>query len=563
MARIENRSRFIVTVKNRGDLSKTFPFDATDAVKAYIADLTAQKFKPKASRLNDTYLVRFRAVGHPDMNLTVGSEEEAAELEQRIESERRTGLFIDYTKGWKYSFADLMARYLRDEAPRQASFEVLGYKINALLEDCGLPRIDLGEVMAAHPNPHPKLRNWKPRKTTGKTVRTPSVSNHWMRKRFAELKPDDINDYIDDRCQAVEESTVDRELDIFSAVCRIAIDTWRIPVEKSPMVGVNRPRYFNERDRRLKPDEEQRLLAAARAEDGKLSLACRLEELITEEREASDEAHTVYRRKKIVQAARETYMDDAKATVVHVPLLETFVHFQLMTGARRGETLSLTWANVDLDEQTAFLPETKNGRPRKLPLRSALVRLLADLPRDDDRVFPITPESLRKAWGRMCEAAGLVGDRELRIHDLRHEAISRVADAGGRSEGGFSLVDLQAFSGHRDTRMLLRYAHLCAKGLAKRLDAAFGDDPKEIAHRGVRRLKKGATLTLAEVIKADGRVRGVRRRKKAVKLPLAEVVKADGHATAEATPANDSQAKPEPLAFPVIVDPFADERLAA
>ena len=102
MARIENRSRFIVTVKNRGDLSKTFPFDATDAVKAYIADLTAQKFKPKASRLNDTYLVRFRAVGHPDMNLTVGSEEEAAELEQRIESERRTGLFIDYTKGWKY-----------------------------------------------------------------------------------------------------------------------------------------------------------------------------------------------------------------------------------------------------------------------------------------------------------------------------------------------------------------------------------------------------------------------------------------------------------------------------
>lgn len=90
MARIENRSRFIVTVKNRGDLSKTFPFDATDAVKAYIADLTAQKFKPKASRLNDTYLVRFRAVGHPDMNLTVGSEEEAAELEQRIESERHT-----------------------------------------------------------------------------------------------------------------------------------------------------------------------------------------------------------------------------------------------------------------------------------------------------------------------------------------------------------------------------------------------------------------------------------------------------------------------------------------
>lgn len=539
MARIENRSRFTVTVRNRGDLTKTFPFDATEAVAAYIGELKALKLKPKASRLNDTYLVRFRTVGHPEMAVTVRSEEEAAEVEQRIEAERRSGLFIDYTKGWKYSFADLLVRYLREEAPRQASFEVLGYKINALLEDSGMPRLDLGEVLAAHPNLNPKLRNWRPRKATGKAVRTPSVSNHWMRKSFAEVMPEDINDYTDDRCQSVEESTVDRELDIFSAVCRIAIDTWRIPVAKSPMDGVKRPRYFNERDRRLKPAEEQRLLAAARAEDAKLSLARRLEELMADERDASDQACTTYRRKKIVQAARQAYMDEANATVEHVPLLETFVQFQLMTGARRGETLSLTWANVDFDEQTAFLPETKNGRPRKLSLRSSLVRLLADLPRNRDCVFPITPEGLRKAWGRMCEAAGLVGDSDLRIHDLRHEAISRVADAGGRAEGGFSLVDLQAFSGHRDTRMLLRYAHLCAKGLAKRLDAAFGDDPKEVAHRGVRRLKKGADLTLASIIKAGG----------------------DGAAAVAS--ANDGPVTPDALAFPAIVDPFADARRAA
>lgn len=213
-----------------------------------------------------------------------------------------------------------------------------------------------------------------------------------------------------------------------------------------------------------------------------------------------------------------------------------------MTGARRGETLSLTWANVDLDEQTAFLPETKNGRSRKLSLRMALVRLLQGLPRDGDRVFPVTPEGLRKAWARMCEAAGLVGDHELRIHDLRHEAISRVADAGGRSTEsngavGFSLVDLQAFSGHRDTRMLLRYAHLCARGLAKRLDAAFGDDPKEVAHRGVRRLKKGAGVTMTEIVKAG--------------------------AMDESDSANDSPATLDALDFPTIVDPFAEERRAA
>lgn len=538
MAYIENRSRFKVTVHNRGDLTRTFPFDAQEAVKAYVGELKLQKYKPKASRLNDAYLVRFRTTGYADMNLTVESEEEAVELEQRIEAERRRGLFIDYTKGWKFTFGDLLARYLREEAPRQASFEVLGYKINALLEDSGLCRLDLSEVLAGHPNPHSKLRNWTPRKATGKAVRTPSASNQWIRKRFAELMPDDINDYIDDRCQSVAEATVDRELDIFSAVCRIAIDTWRIPVAKSPMDGVKRPRYFNERDRRLKQSEEEQLLAAARAEDAKLSLARRLEELMAKEREASDQAGTTYRRKKIVQGARQSYMDEAKATVVHLPLLETFVHFQLMTGARRGETLSLTWANVDLDEQTGYLPETKNGRPRKLPLRSALVHLLRALPRDSAKVFTVSVAGLRKAWSRMCEAAHLVGHNELRIHDLRHEAISRVADAGGRSEGGFSLVDLQAFSGHRDTRMLLRYAHLCARSLAKRLDSAFGDDSQTVEHHGVRRLKRGATVTLAEIVDASSTV------------PPKQ-------------PANDSNAAIETLEFPVIIDPFIPERLAA
>ena len=527
MARIENRSRFKVTVQNRGDLARTFPFSAKAAVTAYIAELRADEFKPKVSRVGDSFCVRFRMTGFPDMNLTVGTEQEAIELEQRIDGERRRGLFIDYAKGWEFSFADLLARYLREEAPRKKSFEFLGYKINAMLEDCGLARIDLGEVHAAHPNPHRALRDWKPRASTGKAMRTPSSSMKWMRKRFAELMPEDIGEYIDDRCQSVEPSTVDREVDIFSAVCGIAIDTWRIPVVKSPMDGVQRPAYFNERDRRLKGDEEARLLAAARAEDAKFSLADRLEELMVEEREASDTAATVYERKNIVKSARELHMPAAVASAIHVPMLETLLHFQLMTGARRGETLSLTWNNVDLDHQTAYLPETKNGRPRKLPLRSALVEMLKQLPRDGTQVFVIGVDGLRKAWARICEAAGLVGADELRLHDLRHEAISRVADAGGRAVGGFSLVDLQAFSGHRDTRMLLRYAHLCAQSLAKRLDAAF-EDGEMVGHHGARRLKRGASVTLSQVVNESAGSRAEDR----------------------------DQAEDGTLSFPAIIDPF-------
>ncbi|MBS0325907.1 MAG: site-specific integrase [Proteobacteria bacterium] len=174
--------------------------------------------------------------------------------------------------------------------------------------------------------------------------------------------------------------------------------------------------------------------------------------------------------------------------------MEAFVQFQLMAGPRRGETLDLTWARLDFDAQTAFIPLTKNGRTRKLSLRSDLLDLLERLPRTDGRVFPIGVDALAAAWKRICVTAGV---EDLHIHDLRHEAISRVAELGDGTPGsGFGLVELQAFSGHRDTRMLLRYAHLCASRMARRLDEAFAKAP---VHKGRRRLGGGSEVKVANL----------------------------------------------------------------
>ncbi|MEQ6433698.1 site-specific integrase [Comamonas sp. w2-DMI] len=499
MASIENRSKVQVSIKNRDDLTKTFEYSADKAIKAYVEHLKAQGYKPKLASLNNHYAIRARQVGYPDQCLYASSEVEALELKQRIESERRRGIVIDYGLARRTTFADLLIRYLHEEAPRHKSFEVEGYKINAVLEDAGLPREDMAAILAAHPNPHPKWKGKQMRKPTGAQMREPSEASRFVRKSFADVVPDDFMDYIDERCQMVEASTVDREIDIFAAVCNTAIDMWRIPCAKSPMDGVRRPSYFNERDRRLKGDEETRLLEAAHQEDRARSIALRLEKLMQDEREDANEARTVYKRKKIVKAAREQYQDEAQQSYTHVALLETLIQFLLMTGARRSEALNLTWSRLDLETQTALLPESKNGRARKLSIRTDLVHLLRALPRTDHLVFPISVDGLRKAWARICSLAGLTGDNELRIHDLRHEAISRVAEAGSNTPGGFTLVDLQAFSGHRDTRMLLRYAHLCTQSLAKRLDAAFADSNQITAHHGVRRLKKGAAVTIGDL----------------------------------------------------------------
>ena len=52
---------------------------------------------------------------------------------------------------------------------------------------------------------------------------------------------------------------------------------------------------------------------------------------------------------------------------------------------------------------------------------------------------------------------------ELRIHDLRHEAISRLF------EKGLSVAEVALISGHRDVRQLFRYTHLRAEDLVSKI----------------------------------------------------------------------------------------------
>jgi integrase len=500
MASIENRSHYQVTVKNRDDLTKTFPHNKVEKAEAYCQLLLSQKFKPKLSRLDDHFIVRVREKGIAEQVLHADSLEQAEQIKMTLKVEHGKGMFRDYSKGQNTTLAQAMIRYLWEVAPGNKSFEVEAYKINAMLEDAGLPRQSIAEIVASHPNPCDKVKEMKIRKENGKKMRSePCSATQFILKPIAHIEPDDFTDYVNERCQVVSAATVDRELDIFSAICNVAMKTWRIHLIQHPMDGVKRPAYFNERDRRLKPGEEERLLDAAFEEDEKWSQVFHHDQLVASELQGIEGGPTRYR----LWQTRKQLLSEAQATWVHIPMYECFVQFQLMTGARRGESLSLLWANVDLDAQTAFLPETKNGRPRKLPLRSDLVELLRQLPRTGEYVFEFTNDALRKAWKRMCEHAGLTGEFDILVHDLRHEAISRVAEIGSNTPGGFSLLDLQAFSGHRDVRMLLRYAHLCAQGLAKRLDEAFrAKDPEKQfnSHRGRKRLNPEVKITLKDII---------------------------------------------------------------
>ena len=172
------------------------------------------------------------------------------------------------------------------------------------------------------------------------------------------------------------------------------------------------------------------------------------------------------------------------------PELPQIVRFAVETGMRRGEISSLLRANVDLIKRTAFLPITKNGSSRGVPLSSRAAAIIENQPKlEDGRVFKSQPDTItkafldalrdaRKAYEERLEmylkSEGLrseqVAERiaidsfllDLRFHDLRHEATSRLAEI-------FPLHELTKITGHQDTRMLMRYYHPRAEDLAKKL----------------------------------------------------------------------------------------------
>jgi integrase len=220
---------------------------------------------------------------------------------------------------------------------------------------------------------------------------------------------------------------VNRELTLLSQVISVASKEWGIYVETNPVSQIRRPKENRARCRRLHGDEEQRLLA----------------ELAPTQRSEGGAYQAGGCRNKYVRPV---------------------VILAIETAMRRSELLSMRWVDVHLAERYVRLHDTKNGDARDVPLSSRAIQTLSALsgaPRHaSGRVFPISPEALKKSFGRACERAGI---HDLHFHDLRHEATSRIAE---RLD---NILELSAMTGHKTVQMLRGYYHPRASDLAWRL----------------------------------------------------------------------------------------------
>ena len=144
------------------------------------------------------------------------------------------------------------------------------------------------------------------------------------------------------------------------------------------------------------------------------------------------------------------------------PHIWPIIAFAIETGMRRSEILGLTWENINQEKQLAYLPLTKNGTSREVPLSKKAVQVLSNqrARQDIPTPFPVNANAFRSAWERLRKRADLC---DLRFHDLRHEAISRFF------EMGLSIPEVALISGHKDAKMLFRYTHLRAGNIIAKL----------------------------------------------------------------------------------------------
>lgn len=136
----------------------------------------------------------------------------------------------------------------------------------------------------------------------------------------------------------------------------------------------------------------------------------------------------------------------------------------VLTGLRRGEVCRLRWNDIDKEKRLVMVrdrkhPTEKRGNNQWVPLLGDALEILLRQPQTDERIFPFNAESLGAAYRR---ARGRAGVKNLRLHDMRHEAVSRLF------ERGFSIAEVALVSGHRDWNQLRRYTNLRPESLTQK-----------------------------------------------------------------------------------------------
>ena len=248
------------------------------------------------------------------------------------------------------------------------------------------------------------LRDVTPHKKscdTERIVLQALLKENWVNGTLPLLNAAAIAEYRDKRLAAVKPATLKRQLNIVKHACATAEQEWDWLSPLSLLQRIQLPKNSEHVVKRITADNEHALINAAER--------CRTKNLC------------------------------------HL------ITLAIETGMRRGELLALEWEDIDLERSELLVRRSKNGKSRTIPLPARAHTTLANMKSDCRKpVFPLSANAVRLAFERVRTRAGL---KNIRFHDLRHEAISRLFDRG------LTTPEVALLSGHKTVSQLFRYAH--------------------------------------------------------------------------------------------------------
>jgi len=279
----------------------------------------------------------------------------------------------------------------------------------------GIPKYqELAELHLAHAKLHQRAYS-----ATEMYIRR-HILPKWGKVRLTDIEPRAVSQWLADKlAEGLAPATVEKIRVIMGRSFVLGAEAEMAGTEKNPIRRVPRIRFNNARERFLTTEEAIRLRAAVAESQN--------------------------------------------------PQLKHIVGLLLLTGARVRELLDAKWENVDVARQVWYIPDSKTGKPRHVPLSSAAVAIVEALPRFPGCPWLVpNPEtkkpyvSIQHSFERATRVAGVKG---LRIHDLRHSAASFMVNSG---------VDLFAVGkvlGHASYQSTQRYSHLANDTLMAAVEA--------------------------------------------------------------------------------------------
>ena len=247
-------------------------------------------------------------------------------------------------------------------------------------------------------------------------------SSDFMNRRLDQICAADIQDWRDGRAKKVEKNTVNREMNTIRSVFSYAMKEWRVALKNNPAGDVARFKNADvKREKRWEQNEIDALLKAAQF----------------------DPTSKPKNKKGYAGWA---------------------ITICIETAMRKGELLKLRAKDFNPLEHYVHVIDPKNGEDRKVPLSKKAMNLIQVLVKDlqpNQMIFPISSSWLGQAFDQYKKAAQI--DSDLRIHDGRHEAATRL------SEKLSNVLELSAVTGHKSLQSLKRYYNPKPADLAAKL----------------------------------------------------------------------------------------------